>query len=138
MGRKSCICATTEAMLQSRTGISTSHAPTFGPLLQSSELRDRTFPIPNCFEPGGRSAKNAYGFFNREQMGRKSPHVWSDYRSEDRMWEIFAGIALWAILYPMTQEWLQRRTDKKRLADMRKHFSMRHQWDALKGRWIDE
>jgi hypothetical protein len=54
------------------------------------------------------------------------------------MWEIFAGIALWAILYPMTQEWLQRRTDKKRLADMRKHFSMRHRWDALKGRWIDE
>jgi hypothetical protein len=45
------------------TGISTSHVPTFGPLSQSSELRDRTFPIPNCFEPGGRSAKMPTAFF---------------------------------------------------------------------------
>jgi hypothetical protein len=54
------------------------------------------------------------------------------------MWGIFAGITLWIILYPMLVEWRQRQADKKRLADMRRHFSMNHRWDALRGRWMDD
>ena len=53
------------------------------------------------------------------------------------MWGIFAGITLWIIVYPVFEEWRQRQLDKKRLADMRRHFSMKHRWDALQGRWID-
>jgi hypothetical protein len=30
------------------------------------------------------------------------------------------------------------RPDKKRLADMRRHFSMNHRWDALHGQWMDD
>jgi hypothetical protein len=45
------------------------------------------------------------------------------------MWGIFAGITLWVIVYPMFVEWRQRQLDKKRLADMRQHFSMKHRWD---------
>jgi hypothetical protein len=56
---------------QSRTGISTSHAPTFGPLLQSSELQDRTFPISNFFEHGGRSAKKCLRLFQSRADGKK-------------------------------------------------------------------
>jgi hypothetical protein len=54
------------------------------------------------------------------------------------MWGVFAGIALWVAFYPVIRDWRQRQADKKRLAEMRKHFSLRHRWDALKGRWIDE
>ena len=53
------------------------------------------------------------------------------------MWGIFAGITLWVIVYPMFVEWRQRQLDKKHLADMRRHFSMKHRWDALQGRWMD-
>jgi hypothetical protein len=54
------------------------------------------------------------------------------------MWGIFAGIALWLILYPLIEEWQQRRLDKQRLANMRRHFSLGHRWDALQGRWVDD
>jgi hypothetical protein len=54
------------------------------------------------------------------------------------MWEVFAGIALWVVFYPAIRDWRQRQADKKRLAEMQKHFLLRHRWDALKGRWIDE
>jgi hypothetical protein len=54
------------------------------------------------------------------------------------MWGIFAGMALWVVLYPTIREWQDKRADKKRLADMRKHALMGHRWDALKGRWLDE
>jgi hypothetical protein len=59
-------------------------------------------------------------------------------RRPDQMWGVFAGIALWVVFYPAIRDWRQRQADKKRLAEMRKHFSLRHRWDALKGRWIDE
>jgi hypothetical protein len=54
------------------------------------------------------------------------------------MWGIFAGITLWVIIYPMFAEWRQRQLDQKRLADMRQHVAMKHRWDALQGRWLDE
>jgi hypothetical protein len=58
-------------------------------------------------------------------------------RMIEPMWGIFAGITLWIIAYPIFEEWRQRQLDKKRLADMRRHFSMKHRWDALLGRWMD-
>ena len=54
------------------------------------------------------------------------------------MWGIFAGITVFIILLQMVEEGRLRREDKKRLTGMRKHFSMRHRWDALKGRWVDD
>ena len=54
------------------------------------------------------------------------------------MWGIFAGIALWMIVYPVIEEWRQHWLDKKRLANMRRHFSMKHRWDVLQGRWMDD
>jgi len=54
------------------------------------------------------------------------------------MWGVFAGIALWVIVYPMYLEWRQRQLEKKRLVDMRRHFSLKHRWDALQGRWVDD
>jgi hypothetical protein len=54
------------------------------------------------------------------------------------MWGFLAGITLWAILYPFLRDWQQRRVDKRRLADMRKHVAQGHRWDVLQGRWLDE
>jgi hypothetical protein len=54
------------------------------------------------------------------------------------MWGIFAGITLWVIAYPFFEEWRQGRLDRKRLADMRRHFSLKHRWDSLQGRWMDD
>lgn len=54
------------------------------------------------------------------------------------MWGIFAGIALWMLLFPIIADWRQRRLDVERLAAMRRHFSLKHRWDALRGRWMDD
>jgi hypothetical protein len=54
------------------------------------------------------------------------------------MLEILAACTLFFIAYPFLEEWRQRRFDKRRLADMRRHFAARHRWDALQGRWIDD
>jgi hypothetical protein len=54
------------------------------------------------------------------------------------MWGVFAGITVFIILLQMIEVWRLRREDKKRLIGMRKHFSMKHRWDALKGRWVDD
>jgi hypothetical protein len=53
------------------------------------------------------------------------------------MWGVFAGISLWIVLYPMIDEWREHRADKRRLADMRRHFALGHRWDVLQGRWMD-
>ena len=53
------------------------------------------------------------------------------------MWGFLTGIYLVVILYPIVEEWRQRRRDKKHLADMRNHFARNHQWDAARGKWID-
>jgi hypothetical protein len=54
------------------------------------------------------------------------------------VWGIFAGISIFVALYPVYVDWAMRRSEKKRLADMRKHVAMRHRWDPVKGKWLDD
>jgi hypothetical protein len=54
------------------------------------------------------------------------------------MWGFLIGLYLAMIVYPLFQEWRQRRHDKKSLERMRKHFASRRRWDVLKGQWIDD
>jgi hypothetical protein len=54
------------------------------------------------------------------------------------MWGVFAGITVFIILLQVIEGWRLRREDKKRLIGMRKHFAMKHRWDALRGRWVDD
>jgi hypothetical protein len=54
-----------------------------------------------------------------------------------RMW-IFVGASLVYILYPIIEEWRQRRLDEKRLASMRRHAALGHHWDPARGRWADD
>ena len=51
---------------------------------------------------------------------------------------ILLGIYLAYILYPLFDEWRQRRLDKRRLRKMREHFAKGRRWDVAKGEWIDE
>jgi len=53
------------------------------------------------------------------------------------MWGFLIGLYLAMILYPLFQEWRQRRHDRKSLERMRKHFASRRRWDVLKGQWTD-
>ena len=53
------------------------------------------------------------------------------------MWGFLTGIYLVFIIYPIVEDWRQRRHDKKRLAEMRNHFAKNHHWDAARGKWID-
>jgi hypothetical protein len=53
------------------------------------------------------------------------------------MW-IFLGASLEYILYPMIEEWRQRRLDAKRLELMRRHVALGHRWVPARGRWADE
>ena len=50
----------------------------------------------------------------------------------------FLGIYLVYLLYPLIEEWRQRRLDEKRLRKMREDFAKRRRWDVAKGQWIDE
>lgn len=54
------------------------------------------------------------------------------------MLEFLASCTLFFIVYPFLDEWRQRRFDRKRLADMRRHFAAGHLWDAVQGRWKDD
>ena len=54
------------------------------------------------------------------------------------MWGFLIGLYLAMILYPLFQEWRQRRPDRKSLERMRKHFASRRRWDVLKGQWTDD
>jgi hypothetical protein len=54
------------------------------------------------------------------------------------MWGFLIGLYLAMIIYPIIEEWQQRRADKKRLAQMRTHHAMGHRWDVAKGQWGDE
>jgi hypothetical protein len=54
------------------------------------------------------------------------------------MWGFFLGIYLVYLLYPLIEEWRQRRLDEKRLRKMREDFAKRRRWDVAKGQWIDE
>ena len=49
------------------------------------------------------------------------------------MWGVFAGITMWVIVYPMFLEWRQRQLDRRHLANMRRHFSLKHRWDSIAG-----
>jgi hypothetical protein len=53
------------------------------------------------------------------------------------VWGIFAGISIFVALYPLYGDWEIRRTEKKRLSQMRKHVAMRHRWDPVQGKWLD-
>ena len=53
------------------------------------------------------------------------------------MWGVFAGIGVWCVLYPWITEWLDRRAALKALAEMRLHSKQKHQWDPLRGRWME-
>ena len=54
------------------------------------------------------------------------------------MWGVFAGITVFIVLVQMIEEVRLRRDDNKRLTVMRTRVSMKHRWDALKGRWVDD
>jgi len=54
------------------------------------------------------------------------------------MWGFLIGLYLAMIIYPLFQEWRQRRHDRKSLERMRKHFASRRRWDVLKGQWSDD
>jgi hypothetical protein len=43
------------------------------------------------------------------------------------------------VIYQMIEQWQLRRTDKRRLTEMRKHFSMGHRWEHCRvgGQMID-
>jgi hypothetical protein len=53
------------------------------------------------------------------------------------MW-IFVGASIVCIVYPIVEEWLQRRRDVEHLAAMRKHAALGDRWDVVRGQWIDE
>ena len=53
------------------------------------------------------------------------------------MWGVFAEIGIWCVLYPRVAEWLERRAVQKALAEMRLHSKRKHQWDPLRGRWME-
>jgi hypothetical protein len=53
------------------------------------------------------------------------------------MWGVFAGIGIWCALYPWITEWLERRAAQKALAEMRSRSKRGHQWDTLRGRWME-
>jgi hypothetical protein len=59
-------------------------------------------------------------------------------RSKAIMWGFLIGLYLAMIVYPLFEEWRQRRHDKKSLDRMRKHFASRRRWDVLKGQWVDD
>jgi hypothetical protein len=54
------------------------------------------------------------------------------------MWGVFAGITVFIVLVQMIEEARLRHEDKKRLADMRKNFSMKKRWDVLRGRSMSD
>jgi hypothetical protein len=45
------------------------------------------------------------------------------------MW-IFVGASIVCIVYPIVEEWLQRRRDVEHLAAMRKHAALGDRWDV--------
>ena len=51
------------------------------------------------------------------------------------MWGFLAGLYLALAVYPYVEEWLARRADKMRLADLRSNFRAGRRWDAVKGQW---
>jgi hypothetical protein len=54
------------------------------------------------------------------------------------MWGFLIGLYLAMIIYPVLEEWRQRRADKRLLAKLRMHHAKGHTFDATKGQWIDE
>jgi hypothetical protein len=48
------------------------------------------------------------------------------------------GLYIAMIVYPVLDEWQQRRRDKKLLRKLRLHHAKGHRFDATKGEWIDE
>jgi hypothetical protein len=54
------------------------------------------------------------------------------------LWEIAIGIYIAVAIYPFFEEWRQRRVDKGRLANMRRHSALGHRWDVSKGEWKEE
>jgi hypothetical protein len=42
---------------------------------------------------------------------------------------IFAGISAFIVICQTIEQWQLRRTDKRRLTEMRKQFSMGHRWE---------
>jgi len=54
------------------------------------------------------------------------------------MWGLFAGISLAFMIYSFYEGWHQRRVDKERLANMRKHFKIGRHFDVTKGQWSDD
>jgi hypothetical protein len=54
------------------------------------------------------------------------------------MWGVLVGLYIVVIIYPFIEEWQQKRADKSALANMRRHSSSGHRWDATKGQWMDK
>jgi hypothetical protein len=53
------------------------------------------------------------------------------------MW-IFVGASIVCSIYPIVEEWLQRRRDVNHLAEMRKHAALGDHWDVARGQWTDD
>jgi hypothetical protein len=59
------------------------------------------------------------------------------FQQEGHVWGFLIGLYIALIIWPYLQEWHQHRTNKARLAKMRKHHAAGHRWDVRKGQWID-
>ena len=53
------------------------------------------------------------------------------------MWGFFLGIYLVYLLYPLIEQWRQRRLDEKRLRKMREHFANGRRGHVAKG-WMSD
>ena len=54
------------------------------------------------------------------------------------MWGFLIGLYIAVIIYPFSEEWLEKRANKTALEKMRRHSAMGHLWDPTKGQWIDK
>lgn len=53
------------------------------------------------------------------------------------MWAL-TGIYLVIIIYPLFEEWRHRRSSRDALLRMRRHVSLGHRWDPVRGGWVDD
>jgi hypothetical protein len=54
------------------------------------------------------------------------------------VWGFLIGLYMAMLIYPVIEEWRQRRADRQRLANMRARHATGRRWDVAKGQWIEE
>jgi hypothetical protein len=60
------------------------------------------------------------------------------FQQEGRKWGFLIGLYIALIIYPLIEDWRQRRANKAALKRMRMHHALHHRWDATKGEWTNE